>query len=213
MQTEDVIMRKQRVLVEKEGNVSLKIENYNLKLLEQKNVNQVKKIAYHEVAHLVVAEKCNGYYIDELYGLTIVPIKQERGTLFGSAMFTMKKSVKNENIIQYIKSGIDYIAISLAGNIAERIGFPNEIAHESILDCEYAKEKAESIIQCDDIAMSGREKASYCRLSTFFMKNLKKEKDTYYFVFRLYYPKEYICNVEVKKINKLYKITSFTLDI
>ena len=146
MQTEDVIMRKQRVLVEKEGNVSLKIENYNLKLLEQKNVNQVKKIAYHEVAHLVVAEKCNGYYIDELYGLTIVPIKQERGTLFGSAMFTMKKSVKNENIIQYIKSGIDYIAISLAGNIAERIGFPNEIAHESILDCEYAKEKAESII-------------------------------------------------------------------
>ena len=125
MQTEDVIMRKQRVLVEKEGNVSLKIENYNLKLLEQKNVNQVKKIAYHEVAHLVVAEKW---------------------TLLGSAMFTMKKSVKNENIIQYIKSGIDYIAISLAGNIAERIGFPNEIAHESILDCEYAKEKAESII-------------------------------------------------------------------
>ena len=47
MQTEDVIMRKQRVLVEKEGNVSLKIENYNLKLLEQKNVNQVKQIAYH----------------------------------------------------------------------------------------------------------------------------------------------------------------------
>ena len=44
MQTEDVIMRKQRVLVEKEGNVSLKIENYNLKLLEQKNVNQVNKI-------------------------------------------------------------------------------------------------------------------------------------------------------------------------
>ena len=77
----------------------------------------------------------------------------------------------------------------------------------------YNEEKAESIIQCDDIAMSGREKASYCRLSTFFMKNLKKEKDTYYFVFRLYYPKEYICNVEVKKINKLYKITSFTLDI
>ena len=28
MQTEDIIMRKQRVLVEKEGNVSLKIENY-----------------------------------------------------------------------------------------------------------------------------------------------------------------------------------------
>ena len=36
MQTEDIIMRKQRVLGEKEGNVSLKIENYNLKLLEQK---------------------------------------------------------------------------------------------------------------------------------------------------------------------------------
>ena len=46
MQTEDIIMRKQRVLVEKEGNVSLKIENYNLKLLEQKNAMDIILMNY-----------------------------------------------------------------------------------------------------------------------------------------------------------------------
>lgn len=57
------------------------------------------------------------------------------------------------------------------------------------------------------------KEAKYCVISHFFMKKMKIEYDSYYFIITGYCPEWCFYHIRVKKIDGVYKVISFGLDV